>query len=1195
MRLEKVDIQGFKSFMDRTQISFMPGVTAIVGPNGCGKSNITDAVRWVLGEQSAKHLRGDKMEDVIFNGSTARKATGMAEVSLIFSDPTREIVSDLGNYEQIQIARRLYRSGESEYLLNKVPCRLKDIRDVLMEGGVGARGYAVIEQGKVEQLLNAKPQDRRFVVEEVAGITKYKARKTEALNKLEATRQNLLRVNDIMTEIRRQMASLERQAKKAERYRRYQDEIRDLDFRLAAVEYGELGRDWTALLGELKSIHADEESLLTVLAQGESAVEAARLGVIDREREIKEVQRGIYETETAIQKLEGRIEIQGNQSSSLADHASRLEAEGLKRDEAAAQTAEEIRTKIEERDRVAADRASAEEGAGTSRARYDALRREAEERQGEIDAARRAIVQGISVLTDARNRLAGLTEREEALGRNAEKGKRETAEATAHLGGLEEASHRAAEKVGESDARKARVLESLARLSRDIEEMTARLTQAEAGVRAASEDLAAHRSRLASLKEFSVRYEGYREAVRDLLTSEDGSHIRPSLRGVVADLIETEPRYEAAVEAALGSRIQFLVVDDPQTARAAVEYLKGKSVGRGTFIPRVPRGSGRFADASGDPSLGSLLSFVRYSPEDADVVRFLLDRFVVVPDLDSAERFHKAHAASLNGSAPTIVTLDGEVWEPSGIVTGGGPDGGSTGLLTRKREIREIEEDVARRQGEVLSLEREREALSQGLAGLQETRKGLEGESRDADLGLAQAAHERETVARDAARARERLDLLLAEAREREAERTEILREREGLADKAALLTLEQEEREAALGAAMEDDNQRRAQLEALSADVTVLEVRLGTLRERVEGLDRDIARLEEARAEALRAAASRREEARARMAEREKVLAEIDETRRLLADAIQSREEGRSRFVELQESLNTQAEDLTRIEEALRSDRLAYEEVRERRASGEIRKADLRGKLDHLGERIRELYQAEIETIVKDLGEFEIDLDTARTRRDELRDKLAGMGAVNLAAFEEHKELVERDAFLTKQHADLTEAVAALQETIAKINQTTEELFYEAFNAINAKFQEVFGLLFEGGRAELVLVEDGEVLDGGIEVVAQPAGKKLQNIHLFSGGEKALTAIALLFACFLIKPTPFCILDEVDAPLDDQNIGRFARLVRSLSDRTQFIVVTHNKQTMEAADALYGVTMNEPGVTSLLALHLKSPTAQAA
>lgn len=1171
MKIKRIDILGFKSFVDKVSLDFQAGITAVLGPNGCGKSNIVDAIRWAMGEQNAKNLRGRSMEDVIFGGSESRRPLGMAEVSMTFANEDGVGPPAYRDYAEIMITRRLYRNGESEYLINKTPCRLLDIAELFMDTGIGARAYSIIEQGKIGMILNSKPEDRRYLIEEAAGVTKYKSRKKSALRKIDATRQNLLRLGDIVSEVKRQLGSLKRQAQKAERFRECREELRNLESRFARERYAELQAEILSLGRQEQNQTQLQEGAAAELAQAELQLEELRLRQAVAEREVASGQEKVFHLTAELQRVEGQIGFGAKEQESLqrqqqrmaeesADVARRLQ-EADHEEELLRQSGTSLGSDLEqEKGRLAADEGALAELAEAER-----------ETATQLEDSRRnlfALLTDLSRLgnqhEDARRRLLSLEER---AGRNRKEAvslREHQEQAQEMMGELELVLRGFRDRKNALVEEQTETQEQLRLLRRQIEENESTLLQRR-------EEVGRHRSRLESLQELERNLEGYGGGVKNLLRA---THLAEQFLGLAADLMEVPAQWEAAVEAVLGERLQALRVDSAEPARQGLELLRQQG-GRGTFLLPLaaPVGTVDFADGI------ELIGQVKPKAGAETSVANLLAGAYLVDDL--APYFGSKLPAGL-----LLVNAAGETLSWRGELSGGRSEGGGSGLLHKKREIKELSGLVEIQTAEVEVLQQQRLQLREDLQRAEEALREIGAALHRKDLKLFDNEKDLSRLRQEAERLSERLEVLSMEEDLLHEERNEL----EGqLQESASGCSAKEQEKlalEQSVALLQEELQVRRRAQESVRDRVTTLKVRVASLREREEGSRRNLERLGRLRTE-LRGQThlltARNEEA---VREQARLQSEAERLEVELGLLLRKRDEEQQRFQQLRERFDAGSEAVAAQEETLKVLRQRLQQSRESLAALQLKIRELELEAEHLRQAILDRYRLDL---AEAAGEDEppLDADLARRRMEELRDIIEGIGEVNLTAIEEYRELEERSLFLTTQQEDLRKSLEGLQTAITKINRTTRKRFRETFDLVNAKFQEVFPRLFRGGKAELQLTDSEDLLETGIEIVVQPPGKRLQSVNLLSGGEKALTAVALIFAIFLIKPSPFCMLDEVDAPLDDANIGRFSEMVREMSAISQFIIITHSKRTMEIADTLYGVTMEEPGVSKLVSVRM--------
>ncbi len=1107
MRLESITLHGFKSFGEKTVVKVLPGITGVVGPNGCGKSNISEAVRWALGEQSAKSLRGQRMEDVIFYGSASRKPVGLAEVELMFGNDGVLSVP----WTEVAVARRLYRTGESEYLLNRNLARLRDILDLFAGTGANPRAYSVMDQDKLNHVLTAKPHERRIFIEEAAGVARYKQQRNETQGKLDAARQNLVRVRDVMDEVKRQLGSLERQAKKAQQYKALQTEKRDLALALAAADWMARVAEGERLAGEIGRLR-DEEQVLRTRSAGLAAREARQRELLQAsDHRLADLRQSVQKVQGELERLLERREQMGLQLRELAEEAVRV--------------AEELRVTAERRETVLAERDAGHAGLAEAT-------RQAEERDPlRLEQARLA-----GERVDLMRQAGELREREAQLGRRAERLAQELTEVEAEAGRLHAQRARFVEAHDLAQTELGALEGERRQLAARLEGAARRLAEAEGGLADTRLALAARRSSLEALAELERQREGYGAGVRAVFGEGRASGLA-GVVGTVADLLEVPPGMERAIEAALGERVQWVVVERFADARAAVDYLRERSLGAATFLPleHLPPPAGTPADESGVRWLG-----------------------------------------------------------PTGRLHGGGEtpaSGVQHSLLARKRRLRELDDEVrrlaageAQAQTAVAALAEEVTAAREHAARLDQAVHTRRAQCLASEKDLEQAAREHERVQRH-------LETVRAESRQVELETEETARTLGQLGQRVELAREAEAAHEAAMARSRAAIDAAQVQEATLGGELTACRVELAGATERVDALGRELQRL----GDMERALAERLEQARRRQGQlhdRRAWLAEERERTDAGARDVaieRDRMEGETRLAaEQHEQL---AAELRGLEGETRGVEGAIGRLISSVHELDLAATECRIRREELGQDAWRAYGVD-EAGLRAGHDPARDLTGVRERVAELEERLAAIGPVNLVADDEYRELDERLTFLRTQHDDLVGSIKDLEKALRGMTRSAQERFAQAFEEINRHFQGIFERLFEGGRAELRLVEaeeGGDPLDTGVDLMAQPRGKRLQSVTLLSGGERALTGLALLFAIFYFRPSPFCVLDEVDAPLDDANIHRFLKVLRELTSQTQFLVITHNRKTMEAADVLYGVTMEEPGLSKLVSVNLNA------
>ncbi len=1218
MYLKSLEMVGFKSFAE-AKIEFPEGITAIVGPNGSGKSNVVDAILWVLGEQSTKTLRSERMEDVIFNGTAVRKPLGMAEVSLIIGgfdnqklDGLSGLSTQLSEFQELMITRRLYRNGDSEYLINKTPCRLKDIRGILLDTRAGSKGHTVIEQGRIDQILNASPQDRRELIEETAGIVRYKKQKAEALRKLDATQQNLLRVRDIIAEVKKQLNSLERQARQARSYQTLQEEARGLEIRLLTREYRALRLVLETVEAEIHKLDMEETGQAAEQARFGAELETTKLGIAAAAESIHGVREELSRVEhaqaqalTAAEVERNRSELFDQQRGQAAQELSRVTTE---RQETAAEVAslqatlDQLEKEMAEREQSLADLDQIVREAAAQRAAVAA-----EEERGRLD-----IVNLTVLVANAEQTLLQLAARGQEIATRRSRLASEQEELESHRFSLCAQRDRAIVQRQEAEQQLVGLTQQRLQLLAEAEQVGAQSADTEHQVIGQAEELAAVDSRLRALQSVLLEEMGYGRG------GEDGTALKSceGVREALAEWLVVPPGLDRAVEAILGERLRGWLVDHPSAACRAVEFLKRKELGRGTFMPQVPRWTAGHANnipawwpvlAERPGVIGLAIDLVQAPSQAEATLHYLFDGIVIVGTLDTAVSLWERHDWSAP-DGPVLVTVAGEVLDAAGTISGGS-SAATGGLLQRRREVLELEGQREKLVGAVELARQRREELVARTATLRDEERRAGEHIRDAEMAALSLHKDEAGLNRQLAEIDRRLEMVMDEVRKGRDEQARV----------------EQDVRsgQAQLEQWVKEKGGQEAELGRVKARLTHLEQELGVLQQRVTD-----ARLQ------TESARSRREHGAADLArlnqqqrESEERARALEEQIACLAAAIERSRDERQRQESLCQELSLTVDCLKaelvaaqerqvqamavadQVEMALAGVRKALSALREVRMGAEVRKAEVKTQLANVEGTLSGTYQLtpamliesstpECEGTVSAPSESSVvdhSEDELRDQLRKIRERLDRMGPINLAAIEEHRELEERYRFLSSQEQDLSNSIGSLKEIIQRINRTTKDMFLSTFNELQQKFGDVFTQFFPGGRAELVLVdepvEQGIEGDGkqepGVDIVAQPPGKRLKSITMLSGGEKTLTAMALLFASFLIRPTPFCILDEIDAPLDEENIGRFTSVLKELARSAQFMVITHNKRTMAMADSLFGVTMEEPGISALVSVRL--------
>jgi chromosome segregation protein len=1189
MKIKKLELSGFKSFVDRTVVHFDHEVTCIVGPNGCGKSNVVDAIRWAMGEQSAKTLRGRGMDDVLFNGSDSRGPVGLCEVTLTFDNTDRLAPAEYSDYAEIAVTRRLDREGHSEYLINKTHVRLMDVTNLFLGTGVGRKSsYSIVEQGRIGLIVSARPQDRRSLIEEAAGITKFKAQKIAAERKMEYTQQNLLRIGDIVGELQNTLASLKRQAQKAERYKRYRGEIRELELWVAAHRWLELTSKHRALRERLTEVDGRVADARQELRARDAEFEAERTGVTGVEQELSQAQARSYEADNAVRLLESEIQHREQQQKGLRE-----------REAAARRELEALRAQREELAfELAAINARLEGLRDAEQVQAEALIREnheLERRRQAADETERALTSARERQTSADKRIAradavllGLAQR-----RNDQRARLQRIE-----GEQSEISERIVELRAQQDELRARLTglrsdrntigEQRGQLEQELGRLRVEIVQSDERVEQLRSRLAEKRSRLHSLEEIQQRFEGVGAGVRAVMTgfSQRNDGERNRVHGLVADRFECPPELTRALAAALGEKLQYVVVDDLATGVEAVRYLSEGKRGRATLIPNVPSDAREQSVSQlPDPkfAVSVLLDVISVAAQDRALAEHLLGDVLVVETLDAARAIHESgHRGYL------LVTRDGQVLAPDGTLSGGDGEDSGAHLLAVKREVRELRDDVALLSAEMDGARTHHSALRSAIAQRQAAIDSTRSDAHEREIALVKAERDLKRADDDALESERRLQGLSGEA----SSLTQLL---EGGGDEEREAHTERELAEQLRAAASGelagiDDvyRMRRASVDEQNGVVTDVRVRAAEAKQRVEsdqaGLERLKRSLGELDAREIRLNDDLRESSR----HQGEIAGAVAREREDLGERVREA----SLFNETVSGLRARYDEararLSELEQGLRLMRGAIEDESQQGSALGLEEREALLAIEHLLDGIHERHRVDVRHELLDYHTREQPGDGVVGRIDELRKIVERMGEINLTAIEEFEERSKRYDHLAAQKLDLETALEQLEKAIRQMNRKSQTMFKEAFEEVNSRFKYMFPRMFGGGRAELRLTDSENMLEAGIDIVAQPPGKKLTSIELMSGGEKALTAVSLIFSLFRYRPSPFCLLDEVDAPLDEANVGRYCEMIREMTDRSQFILITHSKSTMESADVLYGVTMESPGVSKLVSVELR-------
>ncbi|MCP4747934.1 MAG: chromosome segregation protein SMC [Desulfobacteraceae bacterium] len=1196
MKIKKLDIIGFKSFQEKASITFPFGISAIVGPNGCGKSNVIDALRWVMGEQSIKQLRGKAKEDIIFSGSNGKAPLNMAEVTITLGNENGQAPEEFKDFSEISVTRRLFRSGESTYLINRQPCRLKDIYNLFMGSGVGSRTFAIIQQGNIGAIIDAGPDERRLFIEEAAGVTRYKFRKNEALKKVKSTEQNLLRINDIIAEVNRQMAGLKRQAKKAERYQTYKDRIKALDIRLLLhyhMDYNKQIGETETLLKQLKDTDLNHVAQLKKI---DAAVEDIKLKHWQKNQEIStrksekfNFQRKIDRLETDRSHLKSEIERLVIESEALTKSHAEL------KDKTATIGDEVLDVETQNR-RVSEQIEAGQSQIANRQSDAEQLQKEVSTLKQQVDQHKSRVMTLATEEARLKNIFQTASNNKENIKRRLKRIDEEVVLASRKTAAIEK-------ELSKNQDGYDQIKQTLEALKKQVESLKSELEIKSAELRRQikrTNQIEIERNKIRSeftaLKKMASNFQWYKDGVKTVMQarmkyndSEDTPNKLKGIIGLVADIIEPDPGYETAVEAVLGEALQYILVTDQQSGLKAIDYLQTNRKGRSGFIPCQQLQLLQAKDQTPlSPGANRLLDHVRVQPDYVAAAQTLLGHVAVVENLNDA-----LHLFNQKGRFQTIVTLQGNVISHQGVLIGGSKDQ-LAGILAKKNELKELEKQTA-------ALDRDLVQAQELQSSLEDTARGLESELQQHSVKkqkYSQEAVEAEKLlyrlTEDLKNARHYLkmmtteqDELLGEESDVEEEITKHNRALEEFSNQIKTsqdLTAETANRAAQLSSRFEHSNKlivdQKLNLTALQAK---LENGIQTLK-RIKEFERD----SHLRMEQLEREISLKNEKR--------IKAQKD-----MDDAESCLQEHYNSLKELENLLSNNETEYSEIDAVLKQNDNRISAIRSEREQTlkkirivELDLSEKRIKQENIASKALERYHNHLNELRKQIdGDqdalAQMTVDELEKELKNFRSKISTIGDVNLGAIQEYEELKKRFDFLSEQREDLVKAIEDLHKVIRKINRITQQRFLETFNQVNEKLQKVFPKLFEGGAAKLYLTEPGKPLETGVEYMVHPPGKKLTRMSLLSGGEKALSAIAFIFSIFLIRPASFCLLDEIDAPLDEANVIRFNNLMQVIGDKSQIIMITHNKKTMEFADMLFGVTMEQKGESKIVSVNLRN------
>ena len=1182
MYLKRLEMQGFKSFADKTILEFMPGITSVIGPNGSGKSNISDAIRWVLGEQSMKSLRGSKSEDIIFAGTQNRKSLGFAEASLVFDNTDGKLPVE---YTEVTVTRKIYRSGESGYYINKTPCRLKDVLELFMDTGIGRDGYSIIGQGKIDEILSNKSEDRRHIFEEAAGIVKYRVRKVESEKKLEHTKLNLLRINDILSEIESNIEPLRIQSEKARKFLDLREELKSIEVGLFLYNIESYKEKLQKVIEDNEILKSQNEEASNKMQEISDLKEKLKQEIDDITNNIENMQNLGFESEKEKERLNSEINISKERITNNKENDNRYNAE-----------IEEIKLRIKDLEEEKKAKLDKKNNLFTNKEKFQ---KELEEKEKELEEANKKLSSKeleieekkkiVSDNTDAKYEKQANISTIEANLENIEKRKKQIAtEIDFNISELDSTrltKEEIAKVFYEIEDKKNKATKSLNEISSKSEETERKIKEYNDTINKLSSEYRIKESRLKFLKETEREKEGYIRSVKNLLLDcEKDNSLKKGLHGVLASILKTPKEYETAIEMTLGAALQNVVTETEQDAKKLVEHLRKNNLGRASFLP-ISTVKGKKLEKYNSKNIngiqGIASDLVEYNKKYEQIVLSFLGRTVIVDDMDTAIALAKQNNYSFR-----IVTLKGDLINPSGAITGGSVAQKTVNILGRAREIEDLEKELKKINSKIEKIQQEKEEYLNDSESVLEEINSLEKSLQEIDIVYAADKQKLIAVEENIDRIQKRLEKLKAEKAELEKQKEEEIKNKEQ--EEADIKRISEENIE--LNAIIEQfanlnkDNQ--TYIDDLNMDVTNLKISVSSFDESESSIDEMVERINldiENNNSSIESKIKQKENIKLDNETLENNIKELLEKINEIDEKVNN---SGNQVNELKAQRIEKNNSLSKAEKDYESQFEVIEGLKEQIVKIDVKKSKLEQDIEDV---INKLWE-EYELTPNNVGEYQKPENVQSTTKqvNKLRSQIKELGSINVDSIEEYNTTKQRYDFMCEQRLDLEDGIAKLKKVIQDMTSTMKTQFATQFEIINKNFGEVFKELFGGGKAELILTDPENILECGIDIHVQPPGKKLQNMTLLSGGEKAFTAIALLFAILKINPSPFCVLDEIEAALDDVNVFRYADYLKKFTNNTQFLVITHRKGTMEAADTVYGITMEENGISKLLSMKLK-------
>ena len=1181
MYLKRLELQGFKSFADKTELEFMPGITSVIGPNGSGKSNISDSIRWVLGEQSMKSLRGAKSLDIIFAGTQNRKSLGFAEASLVFDNEDGSLPIE---YTEVTVTRKIYRSGETGYFINKVPCRLKDVLELFMDTGIGKDGYSIIGQGKIDEILSNKSEDRRNIFEEAAGIVKYRTRKQESEKKLEHTKLNLLRINDILAEIEANIEPLKAQAEKAKKYLNLKEELKN-------IEIGLFIYNIEKYKANLEEIVKDEEIYTSQCNEEEGRLERIKQLKEQLKTEIDEITNKIeemsnigFESQKEIEMLNSDINVANTRINNNNENSKRFEKEIEELNEKIKELQEEIKQKTQKKENLKQNREKFAKELQEKEEELAKLTEKLSAKELEIEQHKQKVEEN----TDRKYELQSDINTQNINFENDEKRQKQIKnELATHISELDSARLQKddiSKQFYEIESKRNKIIKSLEEIGKQREEANQKIKEYDDEINRLLNEARMKDSKLKFLIETEKEKEGYIKSVKALL--KDCNNIKElgkGMHGVLANIIEVPEEYQTAIEMCLGASLQNIVTETEEDAKKLVEHLRKNNLGRASFLPITSVKGKKIEKIKGKENgiVGIASDLIKYNPKYEQIILNLLGRTVIVDNMDTAIKVAKQNAYSFR-----IITLDGDVINASGAITGGSVTKKTVNILGRGKEIEKLEKEIENLKSKISKLQKEKEEYEASVESTLQEVANLEKKLQEIEITYATEKQKVVSIEENITKIEGRVQKLKDEQQTIEKQKEEAVNKKQKIQEEIQQLNEETEKLAKVIQEFADLNKDDQKYLDNLNFDITNLKISVSSFDESQSSIEEIEERINLDIKTTNQNIENKKLQIEQIKNDNFKLEQVISETTGKIKEIKEEVKNSGTKIEELKQARIDKNQRLQKQEEEISEKFKVIEDLKEQIVKIDVKKTKLEEDINIIINKMWEEY----ELTPNNVTDYKKPENVALTQKrvNNLRSDIKNLGSVNVDSIEEYKAMKERYDFISEQRVDLENTMSKLRKIISEMTVTMKEQFKKQFEKINKNFSEVFQELFGGGNATLKLEDEENILECGIEITVQPPGKKLQNMMLLSGGEKAFTAIALLFAILKINPAPFCVLDEIEAALDDVNVYRFAEYLKKFSKDTQFLVITHRKGTMEVADTVYGVTMEENGISKLLSMKLK-------